>query len=395
MSESLFSSYDRTDHAPAWSSDNQYSFLDRSARPAAAAVRHLLDRWTSELSPEERRRLISRLRSEFDSTFHELWLQQILRALFDDVHAHPRLPHTSRTPDFAVTRGGRVACYIEAKVFTELAQKEAAEDAMYGVLFDAINRMDMPEFFVSLRDLRNDSGKQPSSNRLTKFIRECAETVDSRQARRRIEAGESLGDDLSWNYDDPLAGFRCRVHLFPCADSAVGGGHRPIASGRSKGRWGNSATNIRASLEEKAKRYDRKLLAAPYLIALNSMSPWDSPSDYADALYGDVEDKMIVNVETGDLLRREVIRRRNGLWISENGPQYREVSAILYSRAFPWNLGNAPLVLYINPWALQPLPQQLLIFPRAELVERELTMSSGATTGELLNLDVAWPGKLF
>ena len=77
----LFDSGARSDNEPASHLDSEFEFLNRSARPAAERVRGLLENWAANYPESERAGLGPRLQAEFEATFFETFLYNVLHRL--------------------------------------------------------------------------------------------------------------------------------------------------------------------------------------------------------------------------------------------------------------------------------------------------------------------------
>src|SRR5437016_4610962 len=100
----LFDDFVREYLGPARHAEPFYTFLNRSARPATAAVRQLLESWFANYPHEEQPDLRGRFRStnnrKHKAAFFELFLHELLLRLRCQIEIHPLLVNTSKRPDF-------------------------------------------------------------------------------------------------------------------------------------------------------------------------------------------------------------------------------------------------------------------------------------------------------
>jgi hypothetical protein len=113
--------------------------------------------------------------------------------------------------------------------------------------------------------------------------------------------------------------------------------------------------------------------------------------DIAQALFG----RDAIQFGRGPAGRAEPqqIRQRNGFWMHESGPQNRRVAAVLtVVQLHPWNSPRVAPMLWLNPWAENPLGDH---FPfttatasekgRVTYVERQ------ADLPKIFGLSPSWP----
>ncbi len=157
----LFDVGDRTRHDPARYSEAHFVFLNRSAWPEASRVRDQLERWfgryptTADNPARERRDLRGRFRSPTDvvhtSAFFELLLHELLVGLGCGVVVHPSVPGSARRPDFRVTPPAGNPFYLEAVLATGESETAAAARARLNSVYDVLNALECPNFFISVR----------------------------------------------------------------------------------------------------------------------------------------------------------------------------------------------------------------------------------------------------
>ena len=83
----------------------------------------------------------------------------------------------------------------------------------------------------------------------------------------------------------------------------------------------------------------------------------------------------------------------NGAWVSRNGPVRRTISAAtVWSTLEPWNFATLEPIMVHNPYALNPLPNDL--FPiRQEVIDQKKSAfveQAGKPISEVLGLTADW-----
>lgn len=131
--------------------ESNYDYFSISSRPEMLRVRGLIERWYADFPECERKRsILAELRSrrpEFDDTFFELFLHQLLRANGLNVEPEPTVDFGSR-PDFLVTTQDGRRLYVEATHSTGKSKADAADDNRLHTLYDYIDQnLRSPNFF--------------------------------------------------------------------------------------------------------------------------------------------------------------------------------------------------------------------------------------------------------
>ncbi len=110
----VFTEGPRCDVRLPYPKESAVAYLDRSADPAADALRSLIEDWLERYPAGEAPNLAARLRSRRDdqhrSAFFELLLHRLLLTLGHGIPAiEPKLPHTWKSPDFMRCSSARPA----------------------------------------------------------------------------------------------------------------------------------------------------------------------------------------------------------------------------------------------------------------------------------------------
>ena len=90
------------------------------------------------------------------------------------------------------------------------------------------------------------------------------------------------------------------------------------------------------------------------------------------------------------------IRLPNGVWHGFKGcPRNRRLSACLvFGQLFPWNVPNANVQLYHNPWATMPYRSVLCQLPQRVPDGRKMNRVGGIALADVFNLPTSWPGPI-
>lgn len=156
----VFTEGPRCDARPPYPKESAQAYLDRSADPAADRLRSLIEDWLGGYPVSQEPELAARLRSRRDdqhrSAFFELLLHRLLGSLGHRILAiEPKLPHTSKSPDFLVESAEGARFYLEG-ISAQGADLHAVlkrKASRYGVLdLPLVVAVTCPQDEAGLRD---------------------------------------------------------------------------------------------------------------------------------------------------------------------------------------------------------------------------------------------------
>ena len=377
----LFSDISRTDTAPASHGEDRFEYYNRSARVGVVNIRRLIQAWFDAYPRSEQAELAARFRWAFDSAYFELFLHELSRRLGYDVTVHPHLPSgISKRPDFGLTLADKLT-YLEARVVTDENDAQVNERKIRATIFDQINALDIPDYFLILETLRLRSGTTPSLRRLKRELLQWIESLSYDETSRLARQSLDLTPRWTFTNDSVLI----EIAVIPVSASHRGHpAHRPIGVYPMEASWGGPERSMRKALQRKSGKYGQ--LASPYVIALNVTKSFN-PDRIAEmnALFGD--EQFLFGPKSAP---PQVERKRNGFWIGPQGIQNTRVSAVLICSVHPSNVHNAPACLYHNPWSKHPLRGSFSRLPSAAIDENGITWHRGVSFGELLGLEAGW-----
>lgn len=216
-----------------------------------------------------------------------------------------------------------------------------------GYLYDAINKINSPNFLFAIEEVQLKTSKQPSAKILTKYI-------ESEMTKFDIGAFDDRDHGRVTYEDFPLVLFenddlRMSIRLLPKDPSRrEDDGKRSIGIYPAKALWGGNTPYIKSALEKKANRYGK--LDKPYLIAINSIGPILALQiDADDAIWGSKWGPE--NLGDGDVY----LPRNGGFFSSKFGSNHSGVSGVLITSVFFENIESPNYWLYKNPWASIPI----------------------------------------
>lgn len=343
---SLFDNFNRTYGAPALNNEDKFHFYNRSAWPASARIRDTLETWFTHYPDKCKAELKARLQSEFDSAFHELFLHELLLRIGCEVSVHPSAGNHSKThPDFLAKFPSGAEVFVEAVLSEGESDEEKSRHALLNTLYDEINKIKSPDFFLGIVSIDNPEGIQPSGRKIRIFLNQKLKSLNPDQ----------ISEVPRWIFRDGK--FELEAFPIPKSPQSRGKpGHRFIGGEPGGVHWGGSAATLQSSITRKAKQHGR--VNKPYIVAINSLSVWGTDEDdISKALYDS-----------------------QGVFAN-----YSRISAVLVTEVYPSNVPVAPICLYHNPYAAKPCTG----FPWR--VNQGAYRVKGVSIGELLGLPPKWP----
>jgi hypothetical protein len=379
----LFDEMDRTDDGGAKYAEPSFPYWNRSARKDIAIVRAHLEEWFRRYPVENVPDLRGRFRSPDDvqhrGAFFELFLHELLLRLGCVVEIHPEVPGTSKRPEFRVASPEGTEFYLEAKVATDESNEKASARARVNLVYDAINDLDSPDYWVNVEP-RGAPASQVPTKKLKAFLTEQLRSVDYDEMVRRYQQ-TGLADLPRWSYE--FEGWSAEFFPIPKVRARGQKGLRPMAIQMIAPYWPDPVTPLRTAILAKAKRYGTPDL--PFVIAINALSEDIDDDDVDSALFGD-ESWIIKNVDDAPEFRRVM----NGVWTSPEG-RYTRVSAVLvFQKLSAWNFPSAKVRLYHHFDASKPLGGALRQLPQAVIVNNQLQLKDGLSLADIFGVSLDW-----
>jgi hypothetical protein len=304
-----------------------------------------------------------------------------------EVMLHPELDNTSSSrPDFVVSRDGERLFYLEATLASP-PQDLAAKERMVAQVYDTLNRMHSPNFFVAIR-LDGLPETPPPGKRLSKDLEQWLTTLDPDELGNTLEdKGLDCLPSFEWSYED------WHISVLPIPKSSAlrnSAGVRPIGITLPEAKWVDSHSQIRRAVSGKATKYG--ILALPYIVAVNVIDELADDIDIMNALFG--QEVVTVYERPNAESRLEFGRQPNGAWLGPRGPQSTRVSAaLIVTNLNAWTIAFKTPILIHNPWASNPLKPDVwsLTQQLANRATNQMQERPGRNASEFLSLPPEWP----
>ena len=378
----LFENKARVDLEYAFHNENDYYFYDRSAREESSKIREVLNNWFINYPVSEQNEMKSRFKKTFSSAFYELFIHELFRRQGFEVIVHPNVPNSSKKPDFLIRKGG-FEFYLEAKVAKEKSHQEEAQENRINYLYDSINKIRSPNFFLDIKELLLKSKAQPSAQKLIKIIEGVLGKHDpDRVAEKMNNFGYGSAEQIFYEDKD----LKTIISLIPKVSSArTSGGGRPIGAYPWESKWGGSEDAIKTSFSKKAKRYG--VLDKPYLICINAPENLMYVEDVNNVLWGTPAWTWSSNPDNKD---GKWERMKDGVFLGEGGPKYKNVCGLLVTKVVPHNIPISPYWFTKHPFSDKPSDFSLFNFGYYFVDKNKIHKKEGKTTGEILNIKPDW-----
>lgn len=371
----LFDTFERTDPSPLKPGESYFHLYNRSSRPAFANIRALLTNLISRYPQDERDELVARFRcgddEQYASAEFELLLFSVMEAAGFRLQPHPELSNgNSSRPDFLVTDRDGSKFYLEAVLAREATQSALADPVIAATLHK-LRTTSHPRFQVVARILGRTT-TQPSGRRLLHEILRWLDMLEPQAEGRTFE----------WRHEALLLQFTAH------AISPLQQPDPPLLAGYM-GEAGavNTYGGLRDNLKFKGGKYGK--LDLPLIVAANHTSPFFSPDEATQALFGPLQITVSLDDPNAD---GRLTHAPDGAWLSRGGPIYRGMSgAWIFNNFSSARLATASPVLYLNPWATQAVPPDLLRFTHSQIEGSYMVRKQGLSVRTLMQVTELWP----
>lgn len=378
----LFDDFARTDASPAQFCETSYAFLNRADWPDVEAIRTALNAWFAKYPASEQRKLRNNFMSPIYSihfgAWWELYVFTLYRTLGYDLIVHPDVPATNndRTPDFLVT-ADRTSFYVECTAVSP--KSHSGEGGGPAWLYDAINEVNDPNFYVGLR-IDQSGTEQPRVKDVTLPIASWLSGLDPDNVNEAIPSLELQAKDWKLN-----------VTAYLIAPEKRNGTGRLLGILPPSGAFFlNDIDVLHDALRDKGSRYG-KTLDKPFIVALASATGFTDDEDVTDAVFG----RKALQIVEAQSSSAKLVRLGNGYWRPATGDspaRGARVSGVLFGQQLnPWSAGRAFPKLWLNPWAhhSQTATDSFTVVrlnDEGDIVERP-----GTGGASILGLQASWP----
>jgi hypothetical protein len=354
--------------------EGNYSFLNRTSIPEFVAAREQIEDWFSRYPLRAQSELAARMRDKnsirsFDSAFFELFLHEFLTNRGCAVEVHPESNGSAKRPDFFVKTPGAHRFFLEAIVATGADQAERATETRIDDFYNAINRIDSPDFLVFTRHCNFKPATSIPVGKAKRRIEQWLSTLDYEAALAQSVCGSVAGlPTLSFEHD----GARAELVAIPKKPEARGlANTRPVGGYTSDFFWPTTHEDIKSAIKKKQpSKYE--LGDLPYVVGVCCKAGHTRPRDIERALFGRRS-----NEQEGDLDVLMAADLEEGAWSGPAGPRNTTISGVLsVTSLHPWSVQATKLCLYHHPCAKRLLNSEELSLTDAVLTPQGVYYSS-------------------
>lgn len=385
----IFDDIDRNHTEPKQRSERLFDYYNKSNRPKVDVARQLLEGWFANYPESGQAELRKRLRADdadFHGAFWELYNHELLTKMGYSLELHPSLEGSPYNPDFLARRDGEEAFFLEATVAMP-SDKERARQARMDRLYDTVDAIDSPHFFLRLEDVEGSPDTAPPGRRLGRDLQKWLATLNVEEVAATYQRSDGFDCLPSYTWEHET--WKVVFQAIPKSPKHRGEPGRTIGSSSTPVRIIKSDDSIRSSLLGKTKYGHPRL---PLIVAVNAVLEIVDDLDIMDALFGKQNMTLMRNADGS--FDHHPGRECNGLWHGPRGPRNSRISAVVFARAMTvWQVGALSPSLFHNPWAakrldpdLWPLDQHL---PNDD--NTELILADGCAAREVLQIGRDWP----
>src|SRR5690554_4786686 len=156
--------------------DNIYEYFDSNSQPKIDKIRNLLNDWFANYPDEHKSDLINNFKNKFYDSFYELFIHELFHKIGYTLTPHPTLEHSQKKPDFLAIRGSE-EFYIEATTISYVSDLEQKKENFRDKFIEELNKVDSPNFWIVLKDIKFKTDHFPKIKLLKKKIEKEIETL--------------------------------------------------------------------------------------------------------------------------------------------------------------------------------------------------------------------------
>ena len=261
-----------------------------------------------------------------------------------------------------------------------------AEDARLKTVYDALNRVSCPDYFLNVHHYGQLASPLPG-DQLRHSLRRFLNGLDYETVRGLANGGIRKLPKFSFSHGQ----FRLEIGVIPVSPQHRGNaGHRPLGMhGPGEAALVDHHTPIREKIRQKARHYGA--LRRPLVLAINDSGGQADSIDVMEALFG-TERFIFSPPLPGQPNEARFRRAPDGAWVGPTGPRNQKVSGVfLVSALRPWTVATVEPVIYCNPWARYPIDELPVSIMQFRLEGQQMVSRGGWPVHKLLSLSQGWP----
>jgi hypothetical protein len=367
---------------PSTHNENSYDYYDRSARKDVSKVRDVLNEWFKNYPESEKVELKQRLKKKFPDAFYELYLFNLFKQQGFNIEIHPIVPNSHKKPDFLISKGG-IEFYLEAKVAKGESEEQESQKKRINEIYDSLNTIKSPNFFLNVEELTLNTKIQPTTRQIRNLVEKELEKFDPDNVSSQIQ---NFGIEGSPKIIIENSNLKLAISLIPKDKQYRNKGGRPIGIYHGETFWGGDEDSIKNSFAKKAKRYGE--LNKPYIVCINTIgSRFSGDYDVMNAVWGTCGLSWSNDPNAKD---DKIVRLKNGLFLSNRGPIFQNVSGVLITYVMEFNIPVSKYWFIKHPFSNYDLDFEIFDMTFQYIRDRQIITRNGKTVGEIFNINSNW-----
>ncbi|MEY3420684.1 MAG: hypothetical protein RIR48_969, partial [Bacteroidota bacterium] len=167
--DKLFPNIERTDRNPQYHLENEFAFYNRVDNKSYQAIRNILNSWFKDYPSKNKKKLTSDFKVKFPCAFFELFTFTLMKKLNFDPKIEIEDLKTKLTPDF-LCKSNDINFYIESTIVSGESENYKKLDNIKKDLYDKLSELDMPKYFLYVKEFEILSKKYPKTSSILKLI---------------------------------------------------------------------------------------------------------------------------------------------------------------------------------------------------------------------------------
>ena len=339
----LFDDFDRIDDTIIGKNESTYDFINRSSYEHFQNIRDRVRTMMNIIPVGNKVELISGLKTNWESSYFELFLANLFAKLDFTIEIHPELSNTNKRPDFKLSNSDSIifaeARYASDKSIEDHKIENIKNDIKYGININIKSK----NFFIAIQELVILERRSSSLRELYSKIRVY---INENIGKEIFHLNEDTTErrDKWFFYENET--FKIVLSLIPRnPDFPLTRKSRVIGMESGPFQLIDSKSYILRALNKKATRYGN--LDKPFVLCIQAGSEWGIHiSELYDIFYGDG----VFNSDT-----EKSYRRNNGFFGYDDKPKMTRVSGVIIVQMHYSKIDNCHIDYFANPYAKYPV----------------------------------------
>lgn len=347
---------------------NTYDFYNDTAIEEFVEVRNRLEEWYSRYPDSDKKQLKRDLQTQFEPAFFELFIHELFYQQGFQLTVHPKLPNSTKTPDF-LAKKGEIELYLEAKtVFDDPYEKAAI--AKQSSIYDKLNEIQSDYVGICIDELYFLTINQPKLNKIKAFFQNAL----NQYAQHSFTESKDTGNYATGIYEDTDVKIVFSLLTFETTLIHTCVGEPPIVF------LGGCEEILKKGIIEKAYRYGKP--DKPFIICINSLSYKNtSTEDVYNALFGNYRRVSSDNVEN---LNQDFKTSSDGIFAVDAEFSCKNASGVFITSINEHNLHVAKHWLVKHPYTKNDFDMNILDLSHIHVNNKKIAEVKKLSMGQLM-----------